>query len=92
MCKVCSSLGQKWGNERAITGSKIILTSPLYSNIACNALGAGNQQDLSNDLECDPFLDIALQRFTCDLYYHFGAFLSCISAGIITGKHYTKKL
>ena len=29
MCKVCSSLGQKWGNERAITGSKIILTSPL---------------------------------------------------------------
>ena len=29
MCKVCSSLGQKWGNERAITGSKIILTCPL---------------------------------------------------------------
>ena len=29
MCKVCSSLVQKWGNERAITGSKIILTSPL---------------------------------------------------------------
>ena len=30
MCKVCSSLGQKWGNERAITGSKIILTCPLF--------------------------------------------------------------
>ena len=29
MCKVCSSLGQKWGNERAITGRKIILTCPL---------------------------------------------------------------
>ena len=29
MCRVCSSLGQKWGNERAITGSKIILTCPL---------------------------------------------------------------
>ena len=29
MCKVCSSLGQKWGNERDITGSKIILKSPL---------------------------------------------------------------
>ena len=29
MCKVCSSLGQKWGNERAITGSKIILTCPF---------------------------------------------------------------
>ena len=29
MCKVCSSLGQKWGNERAITGIDIILTCPL---------------------------------------------------------------
>ena len=24
----------------------------LYSNIACSVLGVGNQQDLSNDLEC----------------------------------------
>ena len=62
----------------------------LYSNIACSALGVGNQQDLSNDLEDDPFLNTALQRFTCDLYYHFGAFLAPISVGIITGKHYTK--
>ena len=46
----------------------------LYSNIACSALGAGNQQDLSNDLECDPFLNTVLQRFTFDLYYRFGAF------------------
>ena len=46
----------------------------LYSNIAWSALGVGNQQDLSNDLECDPFLNTALQRFTCDLYYCFGAF------------------
>ena len=38
----------------------------LYSNIACNALGVGNQQDLSNVLECDPFLNTALQRFTRD--------------------------
>ena len=30
----------------------------LYSNIACSALGAGNQQDLSDDLECDPFLTL----------------------------------
>ena len=62
----------------------------LYSNIACSALGVGNQQDLSNDLECDPFPNTALQRFTCDLYYRFGAFLAPISVGIITGKHYTK--
>ena len=51
----------------------------------------GNQQDLSNDLECDPFLNTALQRFTCDLYYRFGAFLAPVSVGIITGKHTQKK-
>ena len=60
----------------------------LYSNIA--ALGVGNQQDLSNDLECDPFFNTALQRFTCDLYHCFGAFKAPISAGIITGEHYIK--
>ena len=62
----------------------------LYSNIACSVLGIGNQQDLSNNLECDPFLNTALQIFTCDLYYHFGAFLAPVSVGIITGKHYAK--
>ena len=41
----------------------------LYSNIACSVLGIGNQQDLRNDLECDPFLNTALQRFKCNLYY-----------------------
>ena len=46
----------------------------LYSNLACSVLGVGNQQELSNDLECDPFLNTAMQRFTCDLYYRFGAF------------------
>ena len=62
----------------------------LYSNIACSVLGIGNQQDLSDDLECDPFLNTALQRFTCDLYYRFGTLLAPISVGIITGKHYAK--
>ena len=62
----------------------------LYSNIACSVLGVGNQQDLSDDLECDPFLNTAMQRFTCDLYYCFGAFLAPVSVGIITGKHYAK--
>ena len=41
----------------------------LYSNIACSVLGIGNQQELSTDLESDPFLNTAMQRFTCDLYY-----------------------
>ena len=62
----------------------------LYSNLVCSVLGIGNQQELSADLESNPFLNTALQRFTCDLYYRFGALLAPVSVGIITGKHYTK--
>ena len=62
----------------------------LYSNLACSVLDVGNQQGLSTDLECDPFLNTAMQRFTCDLYYRFGTLLAPISVGIITGKHYAK--
>ena len=62
----------------------------LYSNLACSVLGVGNQQELSTDLECDPFLNTAMQRFTCDLYYRFGALLAPVSVGIITTKHYAK--
>ena len=70
-------------------GKSIII---LYSNLACSVLGVGNQQDLSTDLECDPFLNTAMQRFTCNLYYRFGALLAPVSVGIITGKHYAKNL
>ena len=62
----------------------------LYSNVACSVLGVGNQQELSDVLECDPFLNTAMQRFTCDLYYRFGALLAPVSVCIITGKHYAK--
>ena len=62
----------------------------LYSKLACSVLGIGNQQELSTDLERDPFLNTAMQRFTCDLYYRFGALLAPVSIGIITGKHYAK--
>ena len=62
----------------------------LYSNIACSVLGIGNQQDLSDDLEGDAFLNTAMQRFTCDLYYRFGAFIGPVSVGLITGKHHAK--
>ena len=62
----------------------------LYSNIACSVMGVANQQDLSDDLECDPFLNTAMQRFTCDLYYCFGALLAPLSVGIISGQHYMK--
>ena len=62
----------------------------LYSNIACSVLGIGSQQELSTNLESDPFLNTAMQRFTCDLYYCFGVLLAPVSVGIITGQHYAK--
>ena len=62
----------------------------LYSNLACSVLGVGNQQELSTDLESDSFLNTAMQRFTCDLYYRFSALLAPVSVGIITCKHYAK--
>ena len=55
----------------------------MYSMGACAALTITNQEALSEDLEKDPFLDSALQRFTCELYYRFGLFLVPLSVGII---------
>ena len=51
-------------------------------------LGITNQDALSEDLENDPFLNSALQRFTCELYYRFSSFLAPLSIGIITSRHY----
>ena len=55
---------------------------------ACSALKIRNQEALSENLENDPFLHSALQRFTCELYYRFGLFLAPLSVGIITSRHY----
>ena len=60
----------------------------MYSMGACSVLGISNQEALSEDLENDPFLNSALQRFTCELYYRFGSFLAPLSVGIITSRHY----
>ena len=61
----------------------------MYSMGACSALGITNQDALSEDLVNDPFLNSALQRFTCELYYRFGSFLAPpLSVGIITSRHY----
>ena len=60
----------------------------MYSMGACAVLGINNQEALSEDLENDPFLNSALQRFTCELYYRFGSFLALLSVGIITSRHY----
>ena len=55
---------------------------------ACAALGINNQEALTEDLENDPFLNSALQRATCELYYRFGSFLAPLSIGIIMSRHY----
>ena len=60
----------------------------MYSIGACAVLGISNQDALSEDLENDPFLNSAFQRFTCELYYRFGSFLALLSTGIITSRHY----
>ena len=60
----------------------------MYSMGACTVLGITNQEALSEDLENDPFLNSALQRFTCELYYRFSSFLAPLIIGIITSRHY----
>ena len=59
----------------------------MYSMRACSAQGITNQEALSENLENDPFLNSALQRFTCELYYRFSLFLAPLSVGIITSRH-----
>ena len=60
----------------------------MYSMGACAALGIRDQDALSEDLESDPFLNSALQRFTCELYHRFGSFLAPLSVGLITSRYY----
>ena len=60
----------------------------MYSMGACAVLGISNQDALSEDPENDPFLNSALQRFTCELYYRFSSFLTPLSIGLITSRHY----
>ena len=56
----------------------------------CASLGITNQDALSEDLENDPFLNSALQRFTCKLYCRLGSFLAPLNVGIITSRHYLR--
>ena len=60
----------------------------MYSVGACSALGIRNEEVLNEDNENDPFLNSALQRFTCELYYRFRSFLAPLSVGIIMSRHY----
>ena len=77
--------GKLSGQMVKLLGKSII---NIYSMGACLALGIRNQEVLSEDLENDPFLNSALQRFTCELYYRYGSFLAPLSVGIITSRHY----
>ena len=60
----------------------------MYLMGVCVVLGITNQDALCEDLENDPFLNSAFQRFTCEMYYRFGSFLASLSVGIITSRHY----
>ena len=60
----------------------------MYSMGACAVLGISNQNALSEDCENNPFLNSALQRFTCELYHRFSSFLAPLSVGIITSRQY----
>ena len=60
----------------------------MYSMGACATLGISNQDALSEDLKSDPFLNSALKRFTCELYYRFGSFLDPVSVRLIMSRQY----
>ena len=60
----------------------------MYLMRVCAVLGITNQDALREDLENDPFLNSALQRFTCELYYRFSSFSAPLSVEIITSRHY----
>ena len=60
----------------------------MYLMGVCAVLGITNQDALREDLENDPFLNFALQRFTFELYYRFGSFLAPLSIGIIKSRSY----
>ena len=60
----------------------------MYSLGACAVLGVTSQDVLSEDLESDPFLNSALQGFTCELCHRFSSFLAPLSIGLITSRYY----
>ena len=84
--KLFSNYEAKLSGQLVKSLGKLIIR--MYSMGACAILGMSNQDALSKDLESDPFLNSALQRFTCKLYYRFGSCLAPLSVGLITSRHY----
>ena len=67
MDKLFSNYEAKFSGQMVKSLGKSIID--MQSMGACVVLGISNQDVLSEDLETDPFLNSALQRFTCELYY-----------------------
>ena len=86
MEQLFKNYGAKLSGQMVKSSGKSIINT--YSMGACATLGINNQDALIEDLENDPFLNSALQRLTCELYYRFGSFLAPLSIGIITNRHY----
>ena len=51
-----------------------------------------NQDALSENLESDPFTNLALQRLTCWLYFRFGSFPAPLSNELLTSRNYVSEL
>ena len=87
-CNSVNALLKRYESVLSAQMTKLLGTSiiTLYSNIACSVLRVGNQHGLSTDLESNPFLNTAMQRFTCNLHYRFDALLAPESVGIITDR------
>ena len=90
MNKLFSNYEAKLSNQMVKSIGKSIIK--MYSIGACAALRMSNQDALSEDLEADPFLNSALQRFMCKLYHSFCSFLAPLRVGLIqAGITYLKK-
>ena len=84
--KLFNNYEAKLSGQMVKSLGKLIIN--MYLMGACAVLGITNQDALSEDLEKDPFLNSALQRFACELYYRFSSFLAPLSVGIIMSRHY----
>ena len=84
--KLFNNYEAKLSGQMVKSLGKLIIN--MYSMGACSVQGITNQEALSENLENDPFLNSALQRFTCELYHRFGSFLAPLNIGIITSRYY----
>ena len=86
MDKLFSNYEGKFSGQMIKFLSKSIIK--IYSVGTCVVLRVSNEDTLSEDLEPEPFLNSALQRFMCELYYRFVSLLAPLSIGMIMSRHY----